>query len=79
MRRAWQRDFCSVTERFRSSSSAWTLNGPSRASLPDPVISAMRSTAFSGSISSWTSLKRTEGTESWAGAGDAILYGMRYG
>jgi hypothetical protein len=74
MRLAWHRDFCSVTERLRSSASAWALNGPSRASLAVPVSSAMRWTAISGSISSLTSLKRTDGVGSWAGAGDAILY-----
>jgi hypothetical protein len=65
IRFAWQRDFCSVDDRLRSSSSADALSGPS-ASLPDPVISRMLSTAFSGSISSLTSLKRTDGGGSWA-------------
>lgn len=60
MRLAWQRLFCNVDERFRSSSSALGLKGPSRGSLPDSVRSAILCTAASGSISSLTSLKRTD-------------------
>jgi hypothetical protein len=65
MRLAWQRDFCSVDDKLRSSSSAAALKGPS-ASRPAPVRSHSPSTAFSGSISWLTSLKRTDGGWSWA-------------
>jgi hypothetical protein len=71
MRLAWQRDFCSVVDRLRSSSSASGLIGPSRAPFPDPVRSHSGSTAFSGSISWLTSLKRTDCDCSWAG--DAMV------
>lgn len=65
MRLAWQRDFWSVEDKLRSSSSACGLNGPSRGALPVPVRSDTPCTAASGSISSLTSLKRTDWACSW--------------
>jgi hypothetical protein len=60
IRLAWHRDFCSVDDRLRSSSSACGLSGPLRGALPVPEMSATTWTAALGSISSVTSLKRTD-------------------
>jgi len=60
MRLACMRDFWSVEDKLRKSSSAWGLSGPSWDMLEVPVSSATSLTACSGSISSWTSLKRTD-------------------
>jgi hypothetical protein len=70
---AWHRDCWSVDEMLRSSSAACGLKGPSRASLPEPVSSHNVSTAFAGSISSLTSLKRTDW--GWSGPGSAMVDG----
>lgn len=71
MRFACMRDFCRVEDKLRSSSSAWGLNGPSSGAFAVPVTSATSLTASLGSISSWTSLKRTD----WAGGDDVMMVG----
>jgi hypothetical protein len=58
--RAWQRDFCRVEDKFRSSSSACGERGPSLNAFGSPEMLETLSTACAGSISSWTSLKRTD-------------------
>jgi hypothetical protein len=69
MRFACMRDFWRVVDKLRSSSSAWGLNGPSCGAFAEPVRSATSLTAWSGSISSRTSLKRTD----WAGGVDVMM------
>lgn len=69
MRFACMRDFWSVVDRLRSSSSAWGLSGPVCGAFAEAVRSATSLTACSGSISSWTSLKRTD----WAGGVDVMM------
>lgn len=72
MRFACMRDFWSVDDRLRSSSSAWGLSGASwLGGLAEAVRWATSWTASEGSISSWTSLKRTD----WAGGVDVMMAG----